>query len=160
MRKIQKKCHYLYCFQIIFSCVGSFVLICTVSGILILPLSVIIFLLLLMRFVAISSLRSLKRLEATSKISYTYSLCPLTHFVSARSPLVGHINATLEGLTTIRAFRAEELVTREFDKHQDNYTCAIFTSQLILTAFDFFMCMVTSLATVIVIVRFLFFEHG
>lgn len=74
--------------------------------------------------------------------------------------MIGHINATMEGLTTIRAFQAEELFIREFDKHQDNYNCAVFTSQLIGTAFDFFMSMVTCFATVIVIARFLFFEHG
>lgn len=74
--------------------------------------------------------------------------------------MIGHINATMEGLTTIRAFKAEQLVIEEFDKHQDNYNSAVFTSQLIVTAFDFFMSMLTCLATVIVIARFLFFEHG
>lgn len=101
-----------------------------------------------------------KDLKQQVKVQIFFSFHTVTHFVSARSPLVGHINATLEGLTTIRAFRAEEFVSREFDKHQDNYTCAIFTSQMIFTAFDFFMSMLTCLPTVIVIVRFLFFEHG
>lgn len=147
-------------FQILFNCIGSLVLVASVSGLLMLPLSVIVGLLILMRVVVISSLRSLKRLEASSKEIDILLQKFFTLSVSARSPLVGHINTTLEGLTTIRAFRAEELVIKEFDKHQDNYNRAVFTSQIISTALEFFMSMIDCFSTVIVVARVLFFEHG
>lgn len=73
---------------------------------------------------------------------------------------MGHINATIEGLTTIRAFKAEKYVINKFDEYQDRYSEAIFTSQLCSTGFNFFVCMINSLASTVVVLRFLFFEHG
>ncbi|XP_063924495.1 cystic fibrosis transmembrane conductance regulator-like [Zophobas morio] len=41
---------------------------------------------------------------------------------STRSPLVGHINATLDGLATITISKKQNLQREEFDKRQDLYT--------------------------------------
>lgn len=78
--------------------------------------------------------------------------------LSARSPLVGHINSSLEGLTTIRAFKAEQILQNEFDKYQDLYTSAFMTVRVSMFGFGFFMDFFNSLFTVIIIARFLFFE--
>lgn len=46
--------------------------------------------------------------------------------VAAKSPVFSHISATLNGLSTIRAFQAEELLRQEFDGHQDLNTGTYF----------------------------------
>lgn len=38
--------------------------------------------------------------------------------IAARSPVFTHLNATIQGLSTIRAFSAQSLVREEFDNHQ------------------------------------------
>lgn len=44
----------------------------------------------------------------------------------ARSPILAHTNATINGLATIRAFNAQQALSDEYDKHQDVNTSAWF----------------------------------
>lgn len=37
---------------------------------------------------------------------------------TAKSPILAHLNASLQGLITIRAFESEQIITTEFDKLQ------------------------------------------
>ncbi|XP_074034745.1 ATP-binding cassette sub-family C member 4 isoform X2 [Leptinotarsa decemlineata] len=55
----------------------------------------------------ISTAAAVKRLESTAK-----------------SPVFSHINSTLNGMTTIRASKVEQLLINEFDEHQDVHSSA------------------------------------
>lgn len=50
----------------------------------------------------------------------------MTHFLSVRSPVFAHLNATLQGLTTIRSNGQEITLTSEFDRYQDTHSSAWF----------------------------------
>lgn len=42
--------------------------------------------------------------------------------ISAKSPVYTHLSATLHGLSTIRAYKAEKILENEFDCHQDTHS--------------------------------------
>lgn len=72
--------------------------------------------------------------------------------------MVGHLNSTIEGMTTIRAFKAQKILRNEFDKHQDLYTSAYYTSLCAKRAFAFYMDFFSVVFITFIVMRFLFVE--
>lgn len=64
------------------------------------------------RYIYVSASRNIKRVESIS-----------------RSPIYAHTNATLQGLSTIRAFGAEDSVRRNFNTHLDHNTSVSWNSR-------------------------------
>ncbi|XP_016974443.1 probable multidrug resistance-associated protein lethal(2)03659 [Drosophila rhopaloa] len=72
----------------------------------------------------LSTSRDVKRLEAV-----------------ARSPMYSHFSATLNGLPTIRALGAQELVTKEYDNYQDLHSSGYYTFLSTNRAFGYYLDM-------------------
>ncbi|KAI4466022.1 atp-binding cassette sub-family c [Holotrichia oblita] len=93
--------------QIMLLMLGSLILVAVINYMFLIPVAVIACVFLFLRVVFLRSSKNIKRLEGMM-----------------RSPVFTHLNATLQGLTTIRAYGAQEILKMEFDKHQDLHTSA------------------------------------
>uniref|UniRef100_A0A1B6DBN7 Multidrug resistance-associated protein lethal(2)03659 n=1 Tax=Clastoptera arizonana TaxID=38151 RepID=A0A1B6DBN7_9HEMI len=107
------------------------------------PIGVIVVILFIMRKYYMKTAQSLKRLEAIT-----------------RSPVVSHLNTTLQGLTTIRAFKSENVFQEEFNEHQDLHSCAWFQSIAIRRAFGYCTDVVCLIFVAIVTFSFLILDKG
>ena len=87
---------------------------------------------------------------------YRRSIC----FLIARSPLTGHVNSTLEGLTTIRASNAQKIVIQEFDRHQDLFTSALLMVITNFVTVSVFLKYLSTVFTSLIIFQFLLTDAG
>lgn len=95
----------------------------------------------IMRRLYLSTSRDIKRLEGTT-----------------RSPVFTHINASLQGLPTIRAFNAQDALIREFDKYQDNHSSAYYMFLVISRSFGCWLDYVCVIYLGLVTFSFVFFD--
>ncbi|KAK5646546.1 hypothetical protein RI129_005010 [Pyrocoelia pectoralis] len=123
--------------KVILSMYGVLIIITSVNWYFIIPSLILTVIIYIARRLYMGTGRGLKRLEG-----------------AARSPVLGHLNATLEGLTTIRASNAQELLQREFDKHQDLYSSALFMNLSTSRAFGFYLDATCNLYITIIIFSF------
>ncbi|XP_060850595.1 probable multidrug resistance-associated protein lethal(2)03659 [Rhopalosiphum padi] len=86
---------------------GTFVVVGIINFYLLIPTFIIGLMCYYTVYFYLSTSRSIKRLESVS-----------------RSPVYGYLNASLQGISTIRAFQAEDILSKEFDEHQDLHSSA------------------------------------
>ncbi|XP_014296337.1 probable multidrug resistance-associated protein lethal(2)03659 [Microplitis demolitor] len=110
------------CIQIGLSLIGIIVVVSSASEWLLIPTAIIGVIFYGLRVIYISTSRSIKRLEGIT-----------------RSPVFNHLSATLQGLPTIRSFNAEEVLTKEFDHHQDLHSSAWYIFIASSRAFGFWL---------------------
>nr|XP_045582319.1 ATP-binding cassette sub-family C member 4-like isoform X3 [Procambarus clarkii] len=94
---------------ILLNFLGIIVVIASVNIWIILPTVVLGIIFVFLRRFYLSTARDVKRLEGIT-----------------RSPVFSHLSASLQGLTTIRAFEAQQIFMDDFDNHQDLHSSAWF----------------------------------
>ncbi|XP_025073873.1 probable multidrug resistance-associated protein lethal(2)03659 [Pogonomyrmex barbatus] len=126
------------CVQIGLSLLGIIVVVAIANVWLLIPTVLIGIVFYYLRVFYLTTSRSIKRLEGVT-----------------RSPVFAHLSATLQGLPTIRAFGAEEILTREFDNHQDLHSSAWYLFIASSRAFGFWLDIFCVLYIVLVTLSFL-----
>ncbi|XP_067011704.2 probable multidrug resistance-associated protein lethal(2)03659 [Anabrus simplex] len=129
--------------QMIMMMAGSIVLAVIVNYLFLIPLLFLAAVFLLIQRVYLKTSRNTKRLDGITK-----------------SPVFTHLHATLQGLTTIRAYGAQGILRDEFDKHQDLHTASTFMSISAGSAFGFSLDVLTWMFITCVTFSFLFLEDS
>ncbi|KAJ8954550.1 hypothetical protein NQ318_000784 [Aromia moschata] len=107
-----------------------------------LPTLLILVIFYFLRVVYLATSRDIKRVESVT-----------------RSPIYTHLAASLHGLTTIRAFGAQEVLKNEFDNYQDKYSAAFFLYIAANRTFGFWLDFHCVIYITFVIISILFVEN-
>lgn len=129
--------------QIGLSLIGIVAVVAVVNYWLLVPTLGICFVFYLLRIFYLSSSRTIKRLEGVT-----------------RSPVFSHLNASLQGITTIRAFGAQRALVQEFDSHQDLHSAAWYLFIASSRAFGFWLDLVCVVYIGFVTMSFLVLENA
>ncbi|XP_060815467.1 probable multidrug resistance-associated protein lethal(2)03659 isoform X2 [Bombus pascuorum] len=129
--------------QIGLSLLGIIVVVAIANYWLLIPTVIIGIIFYYIRVFYLATSRSVKRLEGVT-----------------RSPVFGHLSATLQGLSTVRAFGAEEILTKEFDQHQDLHSSAWYIFISSSRAFGFWLDFFCVIYIMLVTLSFLVQEDG
>ncbi|CAG9858692.1 unnamed protein product [Phyllotreta striolata] len=74
----------------------------------------------------------------------------------AKSPVFSHVNSTLNGIITVRASKAEDILMDEFDDHQDAHTGAWYLLIACMSSFGLWLDMICLVFTFTVTFSFIF----
>ncbi|VVC32376.1 ABC transporter type 1, transmembrane domain,ABC transporter-like,P-loop containing nucleoside triphosphate [Cinara cedri] len=131
------------CLQVTMSFLGIVCVVGLVNIYLIIPTCVIGMIFYYFRMFYLPSSRSIKRLEGVT-----------------RSPIFAHMNASMQGLTTIRAYKAEKILSDEFDNYQDLHSSAWYLFISSNEAFGCWLDLVCLFYMSIIIFSFLLIDNG
>jgi len=122
------------CARVTLQVLGSLVLIFTVNWYLMIPFIAVMLILYTLRQCFVATSRSIKRIESIT-----------------RSPIYTHVNASLQGLTTIRAMRTQSRLHEEFDHKLDANSSAFYyilgTNRAFAYYLDLTCCLYISVVT-------------
>lgn len=99
-------------------------------------------------------------MDQVKRLFYSFIYFFKKFLLSARAPVVGHINASLEGLTTIRASKAQDILTKQFDKHQNLHTSASYMFLTISRGFGFYVDLLCVIYLGFIVITFLTISLG
>ncbi|KAL5236135.1 hypothetical protein ACI65C_003545 [Semiaphis heraclei] len=102
--------------------IGILIIVAITNPFLIMPTLIIVVIFFKIRNIYMTISQSIKRLEGVT-----------------RSPVITHLNASLQGITTIRAFEAEQVLSAEFSIHQDLHSSAWYLFICSSRAFGFWL---------------------
>lgn len=108
--------------QIFLALAGIILVVAIVNPYFLIPTVIIGIIFYFLRVFYLKTSTSVKRIEATT-----------------RSPIYSHLAASLQGLSTIRAFKAEQILIQEFDSHQNRHTSAFYLFLSASRAFGFWL---------------------
>ncbi|XP_023025675.2 ATP-binding cassette sub-family C member 4 isoform X1 [Leptinotarsa decemlineata] len=121
--------------------IGLIILVSCTNPILLIPTGVLMLVLRMIQKFYLIAGRSIKRLES-----------------STRSPMIGHLNATLEGLLSVRAFENHSLLIEEFDEHLDHFTSASYLMNALMKALSLYGALICSVFNAVVILKLVIFN--
>ncbi|XP_018322247.1 multidrug resistance-associated protein 4-like [Agrilus planipennis] len=77
-----------------------------------------------------------------------------------KSPVFSHLNATFNGLTTIRASKSESILAKEFDYHQDTHTSAWYITIACFSAYGLWVDLLSVIFITCVTYSFILISQG
>ena len=100
----------IFTFQLFMNIICVFLIVIYIQPLIVIPTLIVGVVFVLLRRFYLKTSRSVKRLEGVTK-----------------SPIFNQLSSSLNGLSTIRAFKAEEMMVEEFDYIQNIHSSAFFT---------------------------------
>ncbi|CAG9860600.1 unnamed protein product [Phyllotreta striolata] len=113
--------------QLLLNLIGAIIIVAMVEPMLLIPTFLMVVAFYFLRRVYLATSRNVKRLEGIT-----------------RSPVFAHLNASLQGLTTIRSNGAEKILVDEFDSLQDIHSSAWFMFLYTSRAFGLWLDIICS----------------
>uniref|UniRef100_A0A1Y1K6E3 Uncharacterized protein n=1 Tax=Photinus pyralis TaxID=7054 RepID=A0A1Y1K6E3_PHOPY len=125
------------------SILGVFCVICFVNPLFLIPTLVMVVILFYIRSFYLTTNLNILRVEGR-----------------VRGPLYGHVNASLQGLSTIRAFKNQETLTNEFYHHQDTHSAALEMALVTSRAFAYWLDLLCALYITLLTTYYIFYADA